>query len=257
MTSSQIATLGGGDIYIFSNNTINVGQTAFITDTQRASTGIYTGFGGAINVFSEKDINVNESRVMTYLGGDITVWSDTGNINAGRGTKTVITASPPTLQPVNGVLMLVFHAPGEGSGIRTFTYYPEGVDGPVKAPLQGDIYLFAPQGDIDAGEAGIAGRNVILGAVQVLNAQNIVFSAGSVGVPTASQGLSGLSALSGMGAVTQAIQSEQAAVTSAASNKLAQAFSTSDVFNAASLEVRVLSVFDVDPSDSTWESTDN
>jgi len=244
-------------VFIIANGSVNVGQTAFITDVQRSSTGIYTGFGGAVNIFSENNVNVNESRIMTYMGGDITAWSDYGNINAGIGSKTVISASPPSLELENGVPMLVFHPPGEGSGIRAFTYYPEGVTGPDPEPPEGDIYLFAPQGVINAGEAGIAGRNVTLGAVQVLNANNIVFTAGSVGVPVASQGFTGLSVLTGVGSVAQAMQVQEAAVMSAAGNKLAQAMAaTSDAFMAASLEVRVLSVFNV-LDDSGWENSDN
>jgi hypothetical protein len=253
MTTSQISTLAGGDICVFSNGNINVGQTAFVTAAQTQSTGIFTGYGGAINIFSVKDVNVNESRVMTFFGGDITMWSDTGNINAGRGSTTEIDASPPSLQSVNGQLVLVFNPPQVGSGIRAVTYAPgEG----EPAPLAGDIYLFAPQGVIDAGQAGIAGNQVILGAVQVLNANNISFSSGSVGVPV-STSLSGLGALTGTSAVTQALQDQQAAVMSAAAAKLAPGDSASDVFSTAWLEVRVLSFFEVDPGDSGWENTDN
>ena len=34
---------------------------------------------------------------MTFQGGDITVWSDQGNINAGKGAKAAINASLPTI----------------------------------------------------------------------------------------------------------------------------------------------------------------
>jgi filamentous hemagglutinin len=253
MTTSQISTLAGGDIYVFSNGKINVGQTAFVTSAQTQSTGIFTGHGGDINIFSVKDVNVNESRVMTFFGGNITMWSDTGNINAGRGSTTEIDASPPTLTYVNGQFVLEFNPPEVGSGIRALTYAPGEEEA---APLAGNVYLFAPQGVIDAGQAGIAGNQVILGAVQVLNANNISFSSGSVGVPV-STSLSGLGALTGTSAVTQALQDQQAAVMSAAAAKLAPGDSASDVFSTAWLEVRVLSFFEVDPGDSGWENTDN
>ena len=70
------------------------------------------------------------------------------------------------------------------------------LDANIPPPPAGDIYLFAPQGVIDAGEAGISGGKVFLGATTVLNAANISFSAGSVGVPAASQTVS-LGALTG------------------------------------------------------------
>ena len=117
--------------------------------------------------------------------------------------------------------------------------------------------MFAPKGVINAGEAGIAGSNVILGAVQVLNANNIIFSAGSVGVPVRSGSLAGLSALTGTGAVTQGLQNQEAAMMSAAAAKLAQGDTVSDAFSTAWLEVRVLSFFEVDSDDSGWENTDN
>ncbi|HYA43911.1 MAG TPA: filamentous hemagglutinin family protein, partial [Syntrophobacteraceae bacterium] len=258
MTLSQVSSLCGvAPVFVFVNGSLNVGQSTFITDTQRQSTGIFTAQGGAINIFAVGDVNVNESRVMTFMGGDIIVWSDTGSINAGIGSKTAIVASPPALENVNGEEVLVFSPPSVGSGIRAVTYNPDPeVD--AEPPLAGNIYLFAPQGDINAGEAGIAGRNVILGAVQVLNANNIVFSQGEIGVPTASTGFSGLSVLSGTGSVTQQMQMAQAASMSAAANKPASLFSLpEDSFTAPWIEVRALSVFDVEPDDGSWEKTDN
>jgi len=243
-------------IYILANGNLNVGLSTFITAAQTQNTGIFTAQGGPINIFAENDVNVNESRVMTFMGGDITVWSDSGNINAGRGSKTAINASPPQLVSINGEQVLLFSPPAVGSGIRAVTYAPFGVESPVPAPPEGNIYLFAPQGDINAGEAGIAGNTVILGAVQVINANNITFSGTSVGVPS-SANVGGLGALSGTGAVTQGLQSQEAAIISAAAGKLAPGDASSDAFSAAWLEVRVLSFFEVDPGDGTWENTDN
>ena len=141
----------------------------------------------------------------------------------------------------------MFQPPAEGSGIRALTYDPDGVDGPLKAPPAGNIYMFAPKGVIDAGEAGIAGRNVILGAVQVLNANNIIFSGTSVGVPSSSN-MSGLGALTGMGNVAQDMKSQEAAVMNATTGKFAQAASIGDSISGLWVDVKVVS-FDVDPDD--------
>ncbi len=256
MTLSQISSLSGAaSIIIFANGNLNVGKSAFASQAQTQSTGIFTAEGGAINIFANKDVNVNESRVMTFEGGDITVWSDAGSINAGRGSKSVVDATPPGLEDINGQIVLAFSPPPVGSGVRAVTYNPDPEQDP-DAPPAGNIYLFAPTGVIDAGEAGIAGRNVILGAVQVINANNISFSGTSVGVPSTAS-LGGLGALSGTSAVTQGLQSQEAAIMNAAAGKLAQGDATSDAFSTSWLEVRVLSFFNVDPSDGTWESTDN
>jgi hypothetical protein len=176
---------------------VNVGTTLLPSvssgSTANKSTGILTETGGAINVFANGDVNVNEARLMTFQGGDITVWSDMGNINAGKGSTTAVSASLPTYSCTNGVCSVKFNPPAVGSGIRAVTYAPNEF---TPAPPPGDIYLFAPQGIIDAGEAGISGGKIFLGAVTVLNIANISFSAGAVGLPAASQAVS-LGALTG------------------------------------------------------------
>jgi len=262
MTFSQIdAGSPTSGLFIFTKGSLDVGKTTVGNAAQGTSTGIYTSQGGDINIFAEKDVNVNQSRIMTFYGGNITVWSDLGNINAGKGSKTIVNASAPTQKCVSYSAsgkcveyVLQFSPPSVGSGVRAVTYAPGYGE---QAPEAGNIYLFAPQGTIDAGEAGIAGNKIFLGAVQVLNANNISASAGSVGVPSTSQGLSGLGALSGVGSVTQGMQTQEASVTAAAGNRMGQTASASDAFSTASLDVRVVSFFNVDPNDSTWESTDN
>ena len=240
MVNSQISTLAGSaDIYIMARSDINVGKSTFITDTQRQASGIYTASGGAINIFSGGDLNVNESRVMTYLGGTITAWSNLGSINAGRGSKTTINSQPPHYIDLGGtppVYQLVFTPPSAGSGIRALTYDP--------AVLPGDVYLFAPQGVIDAGEAGIAGGKVVLGATEVLNSQNISYSAGSVGVPTAESSVS-LGSLAGAGSVadTGKMLAESSAL-GGAKDSLAQS-NVVDQFLSKFLDVKVIN-YDTD-----------
>src|SRR5208283_5023799 len=109
MTSSQISTsIGQSNIYIIAAGNLNVGQSALpAAGTTNTKTGITTGGGGSINIYaneaSGEAVNVNQSRIMTFYDGDITVWSDYGNINAGRGSSTAVSASPPRKQTINGV----------------------------------------------------------------------------------------------------------------------------------------------------------
>jgi hypothetical protein len=247
MIFSQISTTAAGGIYVLSSGTINVGKSSFATAGNQ-NTGIYTSAGGDINIYAEGDVNVNQSRVMTFDGGNIIVWSNHGSINAGKGSPTAANLSPPQQINVNGVIVEEFVPPVVGSGIRATAYDPN-------AQL-GDVALFAPQGDIDASEAGIAGNIVTLGALQVLNVQNITAVAGSVGLPVTSSGSTALGTMSGVGAVAQEIQAAQAAAASAAGAKAALKGEGSDTFSA-SLEVRVLSFFNVDQDDSGWEKTEN
>lgn len=253
MTLSQISTLAGAaGIFILTNGNLNVGVTNITSGSSlTGGSGIYTAEGGDINIFANEDINVNESRIMTFFGGNITAWSDTGSINAGRGSNSAISASPPSIKAINGQAVLVFSPPAVGSGIRALTYTP-GYGLP--APDEGDIYLYARQ-TIDAGEAGIAGGTVVLAAQQVLNANNISFSVGSLGVPVASSGLGGLTSLSGVGSVTQGIASAQAAVVNAADNGLGQGVAVADGFFSADIDVSVLSFFN--PEDSNWKKKKN
>jgi filamentous hemagglutinin family protein len=214
MTTSQISTNSSKDnIYMIANGKLDVGKSTFFeNEADRAKTGMFTAGGGAINIFANKDVNVNESRVMTFEGGDITVWSDSGNINAGRGSKEEVIASPPHTTPIyddNKNLIgysVRFTPPAVGSGIRAVTFDPDGAPGPLQAPPAGDIYLFAIRGIIDAGEAGISGGKVILAATQVLNAGNISFTTGSIGVPAVATATTGIGTLSGTGSATQSGQ---------------------------------------------------
>jgi filamentous hemagglutinin family protein len=191
MTSSQISTTGGGSIVVATTGTLDVGMTIIGQGQQTnpdgtpKQTGIFTAAGGGITVFADGDVNVNESRIMTFKGGDITVWSDHGGINAGTGSKAAINMAPPTwtTDPNTGLLVEIIQPPAVGSGIRAMTYTSDINDA-------GNIYLIAPQGVINAGEAGISGRQVLLSALAVLNVSNILSTAGSVGVPAASQTVS-------------------------------------------------------------------
>lgn len=207
MVNSQIYTSGNsGDIYILAAGDINVGKSTFrASGDEGANSGIYTTSGGSINVFANSDVNVNESRMMTFMGGDITAWSQEGNINAGRGSKTAISVAAPTVSEdkETGEIEITFTPPPVGSGVRAMTFDPDGLEGPREQPEPGDIYLFAPKGEIDAGEAGIAGKNIILAATQVVNVQNIEVGGASIGVPDASASPASLGALAGSGAVSE------------------------------------------------------
>ncbi len=210
MTTSQISTISGkNNLFIIANGQLDVGKSTFFnSETERQATGIFTAGGGAVNIFAAGDVNVNESRVMTFFGGDITVWSDRGNVNAGRGSKTEVSAAPPEKVPVYDDnkqkigYKMEFTPPAVGSGIRAVTFDSDGAAGPLQAPPAGDIYLFAARGAIDAGEAGISGGKIVLGATEVFNVANINFSAGSIGVPQATTGTASIGSLSGAGTVT-------------------------------------------------------
>jgi hypothetical protein len=230
MTSSSIQALSGEEsINIFAAGNINVGITSIETNVSEKityipkNTGIFTQGGGAINILAEKDINVNESRIMTFLAGDMVLVSDSGNIYAGRGSKAKVTASTGSIvEDDNGTRMYVFTPPVVGSGLRTLAFDPDGT-GPKETPEPGEMYVVAWDGLVDAGEAGIEGGKLTLAALKVLNAQNISVGAGSVGMPTTSGAPVSLGALTGDSmSATESTSSDIAKSTAGAGDKMAE-----------------------------------
>jgi hypothetical protein len=138
------------------------------------------------------DLQVNESRVFAADGGDILVWSTRGDIDAGRGAKTAISAPPPVITfDQNGRAITTFPAALTGSGIQTLAT--------SEGQKPGDVDLFAPRGVVNAGDAGIVAGNLTIAATAVLGADNISVSGVSVGVPVDTGGFA--AALSGVSAV--------------------------------------------------------
>jgi len=179
---SQIKTLAGGDINLLvPGGKIDVGLAGKNGGISKKpeDLGIVVQQAGNLNGFAESDISVNQSRVFTMLGGDILLWSSLGNIDAGKGAKGAISAPPPiTTIDQDGNAKIVFPAVVSGSGIQAVS--PED-----KTKRQGSVYLAAPVGIVNAGEAGISGNNVIIAAKGVIGAQFITSTSGTVGVPAA------------------------------------------------------------------------
>jgi hypothetical protein len=185
---SRVYTLAGGSVSLLApGGEINVGlaeaPTDFGVSKTPAQLGIVAETTGDVNAFAYKDFQVNQSRVFAADGGNILVWSTHGNIDAGRGAKTAISAPPPliSIDPRTGAPIVTFSAALSGSGIQALATSP-GV-----AP--GDVDLFAPQGVVNANEAGIVAGNLTVAATAVLGANNITVSGTSVGVPITPTGL--------------------------------------------------------------------
>jgi filamentous hemagglutinin len=205
---SRVYTLDGGDINLLApGGGVNAGlatePSAFGVQKPASELGIVAQSTGTINAYTYGDFEVNESRVFAADGGNITVWSTDGNIDAGRGAKTAISAPPPTIKYVNGVPEVVFPAALTGSGIQALATTP-GVDA-------GTVSLFAPNGVVNANDAGIVAGNLTIAATAVLGASNIKVSGVSVGVPVETGGLG--ASLAGVSAVgSSASQAATAAV---------------------------------------------
>lgn len=172
---SGVRTNFGGDIQMLvPGGQIVVGVQG---EVPPSTAGLVTQGQGDIQLFSEKSLLMGLSRIMTTFGGDIFAWSEEGDINAGRGSKSTIVYTPPRrTYDAYGNVALAPQVPSTGAGIATLNPIPE-----VAA---GDVDLIAPLGTIDAGEAGIrVSGNVNLAALQVINAANIQVQGDAKGIP--------------------------------------------------------------------------
>ena len=211
---SRVYTLDGGDVNLLApGGGVNAGlatePSAFGVQKPASELGIVAQSTGTINAYTYGDFEVNESRVFAADGGDITVWSTDGNIDAGRGAKTAISAPPPTITYVNGLPEVVFPAALTGSGIQALATTP-GVDA-------GTVSLFAPNGVVNANDAGIVAGNLTIAATAVLGANNIKVSGVSIGVPVETGGLG--ASLAGVSAVASSASQAATAAVEESSNR--------------------------------------
>jgi hypothetical protein len=217
--------------------------TVGLTTSDPNKVGLVTNAGGAIRSYLSGDFDINRGKVVTVQGGDIVIYTASGSIDAGRGAKTAVTTPPPTrvatYDDKGNLTGYTYTLPAAitGSGIQTATSKP---GGPTSAaPPAGNIYLFAPSGTIDAGEAGIAsGGSIYIAALTVLNADNISSAGTSVGVPQVAVGSVASSlAASGTTNVTGASREADSAAQAAAAAAQADA---AGAFKPAILTVEVL-----------------
>lgn len=174
----DIRTKNGGSISLFAPG----GSLTLAASVPAGTTpGIITDAGGDISVFTKDSVNLGISRIFTLRGGDITIWSSDGDIAAGSSSKTV-QAAPPTrvlIDPQSADVATDLAGLATGGGI--------GVLASVKNVPPGSVDLIAPKGVVDAGDAGIrATGNLNIAATQVLNASNITAGGTSSGTPVAS-----------------------------------------------------------------------
>lgn len=234
---SQVRTEQGSDIDILvpgGSNTIglvnaekvdlSVDSSGNVISRADSTFGLYTTNGGSIRSYSQGDFLVNTSRVFTlgweatldrtpeqYLQrDDIFLYSVEGDVDAGKGAKTASSAPPPTfVTDDKGFTKSDIGKSISGSGIGVLL---------VRDVInRGDTYLIAPNGEVNAGDAGIrASGNLFIDANRVVGADNIVAVGVSIGVPTAVD-TSGLS-VSGIGSLGDAAQAANQATGSLASS---------------------------------------
>jgi hypothetical protein len=171
--SSQIKTEQGGSIDIFTpTGSVFAGLTMGKPVSKPSNQGLFTVRGGDINALVTKDFLVNQGRVFTLGGGDITLVSQFGNLEAGKGAKTASSAPPPLIViGKDGSVSVDVSGAVAGSGIATLsTKLGQAIS---------DVNAVAPRGYVDAGDAGIKSTGSSnFNTQKLLNADNITAGSG-------------------------------------------------------------------------------
>jgi hypothetical protein len=146
MISSAVASFNGGNVSILAGGNVVAGSANAVTAL--GARGIYTTAQGNVSVIADGDIDVNGSRIATYDGGDVTVESLHGNINAGSGgagfvVLTSFKVDPATHKVTSGSPTI------PGSGILATTFPTD------KKQIVGNILVETPNGNINASAGGI------------------------------------------------------------------------------------------------------
>lgn len=142
--------------------------------------GVLTLRGGQIRSATDGDFRLNQSRLFTLAGGDITMWSSNGDLNAGQGPRSASAFPPVTVRfDQNGRSEVDSAGSVSGAGIGAFKQLP--------SDPSSTIILVAPVGEVDAGDAGVrASGNVFVAAARVANADNFSADGTLSGVPSSS-----------------------------------------------------------------------
>jgi trimeric autotransporter adhesin len=174
MFSSTISSWLGGDININAAEAVNVGSDENLGGNGLAE-GIYTLGPGNINIIANGTIDVAGSRIATFNGGNITLESLDGNVNAGSGAQgninlTLYQVQADPVNPANDKVIDIVQT-FSGSGIIAYTLpatLTSSVDGNLVTltepanDLPGNITILTPNkgndpnaGNIIASEGGI------------------------------------------------------------------------------------------------------
>jgi filamentous hemagglutinin family protein len=225
MTSTKISNesyLGGINLNV--GGTLDVGSQFTTLGDPSAPKGIFTTSGGSISVTVNNDVNVDGSRIAAYDGGNISVKSVNGDVNAGAGGAGYVSMNSLQLDSAGQLVSIPATIPGSGILATTIVgsdaslgnITVSALNGSVNASLGGILQIAfngnAPQNafvavnagqDINASGSGIIGSNIKLQAggninglvigsqsVNINSAQNVdvtAFSGGDVSINAAGE----------------------------------------------------------------------
>jgi filamentous hemagglutinin family protein len=160
MTTTSIANGGlDGAINLDVNGQIDVGAQSGVFAKPGQARGIFTASGGNVTVTATGDVNVDGSRIATYDGGNLSVTSTTGDVNAGSGGNGSTELNAVLQLGASGNLEEFTTTPGANGGSSYGVYvYGSGLIastiGQSSVPV-GNITVSAPNGSINANVGGI------------------------------------------------------------------------------------------------------
>jgi filamentous hemagglutinin family protein len=149
MTTTEIMN-GGllGNIQLNVGGQIDVGAQSGVFADPNQARGIFTTSSGNVSVTAGGDVNVDGSRIAAYDGGNVTVASQQGDVNAGSGGTGAVSINEVLQLDANGQLESFPGIAAYGSGIMATTVAPSSV-------AVGNITVSAPNGNINADVGGI------------------------------------------------------------------------------------------------------
>jgi filamentous hemagglutinin family protein len=154
MFSTTISSIAGGDVTVNAGGSINVGSS-FFSGNDGVARGIFTVDKADVTVIATGDINVSGSRIATYDGGNVTVESLQGNVDAGTGGHGSVAVEKVYVDPVTRQV-LTFEPTIGGSGILALTFPPSPDPAfPPSVNPPGNILVSTPRGNITANAGGI------------------------------------------------------------------------------------------------------
>ncbi len=153
MYSSSIATVNGGSVTIIAGGDVNAGSPDFNV-TSTGTRGIYTTTRADVSVIAGGDVNVNGSRIAAFDGGNVTVESLHGDINAGTGGFGYSILNAFYVNPItHQVYPATFTIPG--SGILATTFPNRDKSYPAPEYVVGNILVETPEGSVNASSGGV------------------------------------------------------------------------------------------------------
>jgi hypothetical protein len=184
LAAKPVETWSSGDITILAPyGSVEVGSKALATGYDESKYGgVVTRRGGDIRIMADQNIDLFTSRVFTLQGGDITMWTTDGSITAGSGSKTSVLQVPLQFRMTpTGAVQIDQFGLSTGAGIGVL----DALEGAEASRQRSRLDLIAPNGEVNAGDAGIrVVGDISIAALAVVGMDNIQVSGASVGLPT-------------------------------------------------------------------------